>query len=991
MVARASSAWIKRLKMTAWIFVGLLLLYTVSGFWIAPYLIKRELPEFLEQKLGRSAALQEISINPFLLTVELKGFAIQQKKGGRFIGFDEFFVDFELVSVFKQAAVFNEIRLVGLFAAIEKFKDGRFNFDDLLVSPDSKQTKPEDDSPPFPVSITKLEIKEGEVFFEDQSRKSPFHSQISPINLSISDFQTYLDSGSRYQLKANFDSGGSLDWQGDIGITPLRSNGRIKLSEFRAILLWRYIQDLVNFEIIDGAFNLNAQYNVHYKGDVLQVEVSEGNYNLDNLKITRKGHPEPLIDIPRTSLDGIAFDLLKQKLSIALFSSQKAKLHTWVQPDKKMNFMDLFTPLRDDRAVATSTPSAAPQDDAKWLITIGKIALNDYGFLFEDRSLATPASLNFNPLNITLENFSSDRTGKLPLTIRATINQTGHLNVAGDLGLNPVSTVVKLDLKLNVTDFQPYIDPVTRLEFVQGDAIVKGDVDFKLDEHSKPRLKFNGMASIDDFVGRDKLQKEKLLDWKALSFEEVDFNLDPMKIAIKEVIADQPYTRFTINADGTTNFSKVFGGGQTAGATPGRSSHEKDESNKNSPDALVQIDTVTIKNASANFADDSLKPNFATAMESLNGVIRGFSTEKKSRATIDLKGKADRTAPVHIKGQVQFFDPESYTEIGLDFKNLSLGNLTPYSGKFAGYKIEKGKMAVDLNYKIEQKRLVAENNVVINQLTLGDEVESPDAVSLPLSLAIGLLQDNNGVIHIDLPLRGSLDDPEFSIWGMVGDVLLNLITKVVTSPFAALGSLINSDEELDKVGFAPGIAAIEEKQQENLDKVAEALAQRPVLNVEIEGVATEADAEQQFRDNILTAKKSVLAKQNAPETTLPNTPRGQPALSDEEFRRHLLQSYYMQIMGMKNLSLNAPMIDQNLNSEDVLSSARRKVFGKMLSEDGVFRDLAKNRAGAIREYLIAKGLNEERVFLLDVNLKINEESETDSNEWVLSKLTLNAN
>ncbi|MGH8497895.1 MAG: DUF748 domain-containing protein, partial [Methylococcales bacterium] len=956
MATRASSAWIKKRKLAIGIFVGLILLYTVSGFWIAPKLIKHKLPEILAQELGRSASIQEISINPFLLTVELKGFEIQRKKGnGRFVGFDDFFVDFELASVFKQAAVFDEIRLIGLFVAIDKFKDGSFNFDDLLVSSDDKQTKPEDDSPLFPVSIAKLEIREGKVFFEDQSRKSTFQSQISPINLSISDFQTYLDSGSQYQFKANFDSGGVLDWRGDINVTSLRSNGRIKLSEFQAKLLWRYIQDMVNFEIIDGAFNLDAQYSVRHTGDALQIEVTEGKYRLENLKIARKGSPEPLMDIPRLTLDGIAFDLLERKLSITSFSSEKAKLHTWVQPDKEMNFVDLFTPVPDDRAAASSTPPPASPDNSKWLITIRKIALNDCGFLFEDRSLATPASLNFNPLDIALENFSSDRTGILPLSIKATINNTGHLSVAGGLGLNPVSTVVKLDVKLNLTDFQPYIDPVTKFEFVQGDAIVKGDVDFKLDEHSKPWLKFNGMASIDDFIGHDKLQKEKLLDWKALSFEEVDFNLDPMKVAIKEAIADQPYLRFIINADGTTNLSKVFDGNRTAGTKHGKSTQAEDKSNKYSPEALVQIDTVTIKNASANFADDSLKPKFATGMESLNGVIRGFSTDKKSRATIDLKGKADRTAPVHIKGRIQFFDPRNYTDISLGFKNLSLGNLTPYSGKFAGYKIEKGKMSVDLKYKIEQKKLVAENNVVIKQLTLGDEVDSPDAVSLPLSLAIALLQDSDGVIHIDLPLRGSLDDPEFSIWGVLGDVLLNLITKVVTSPFAALGSLINSDEELDKVGFAPGIAEIEEKQKENLDRVAQALAQRPALNVEVEGVATDADAERQFRNNMLTAKKSALAKRKTPETKQPNNPQGQPVLTDEEFRRHLLQAYYMQITVTKNVSPNAPMIDQNLDSKDVLSSARRKVYGRMLSEDGAFRDLARSRASNIREYLISKG------------------------------------
>ncbi|MGH8550534.1 MAG: DUF748 domain-containing protein [Methylococcales bacterium] len=987
----AIPAWIQKLKIPAWIFAGLLSLYAVSGFWLAPYLIKTKLPDILEQRLGRTGSIQEVSINPFLFKVDLKGFTVQSKSGARFVGFDEFFVDFEWSSLIRRAAVFDEIRLAGLFVGIEKFKDGGFNFDDLLVPSGDQKPEPENDSSPFPVRISRLDIREGSVVFEDQSRKRAFRSQISPINLSVSDFQTYLDSGSQVHFKANFDSGGTLDWQGDINITPLRSNGRITLSGFRPILIWRYIEDAVNFEISDGTFNLDAQYSVHHQGDALQVKVSDGKYVLENLKITRKGDAETLIELPQTTLDGISFDLIEQKLSIASFASEKGRIHAWVRPDKEMNFVDVFVPVTDSQAVTPSQPpSTTPSDDSTWLVRVRKVDLNDYGFLFEDRSLATTMKLDFKPLDISLENFSSDLAGTLPFTIKAAINQSGHLDVAGGLGLKPLATVVKLDLKLHLTDFQPYIDPVTKLAFADGDAIVKGDVDFKLKEGSKPQLTFNGMASIDDFVGQDKVQNEKLLDWKTLKFEQVDFNLDPIRVSVKEVIADRAYTRFIINADGTTNFSKVFGGEQAAGGKAGKSTATTQKNAEQSPDPLVQIDTVRVKNASAKFADLSLKPGFATGMESLNGIIRGFSTDKKSRARIDLKGKADQTAPVHIKGQIQFFNPERYTDIGLDFNNLSLSSLTPYSGKFAGYQIEKGNLSVDLKYKIEQKKLLAENNVVIKQLTLGEKVESPDAVSLPLSLAIALLQDADGVINLDLPLRGSLDDPEFSIWGIIGEVLLNLITKVVTSPFAALGSLIDGDEALDSVGFGPGESEIAEGEKEKLGKLAEALAQRPALNIEVKGVATGADAARQFRNGILAANKSELAKQNPNAEKHPAAPKAEPELTDEEFRRHLLRAYYMRVAGMKILALNAPMIDQSLNSGDVLGRARRKVYGTMLSEDAALRDLAQSRGRNIREYLISRGLNQERVFLLDVNLELNDESESDSEKLVLAKLSLTA-
>ncbi|MGR9107473.1 MAG: DUF748 domain-containing protein [Gammaproteobacteria bacterium] len=990
MAPRTIPAWIKKTKIPVLIVLGVVLLYAVSGFWLGPYLIKNQFPKLLAEKAGREGSIQEISINPFLFTVDLKGLSIQRKKGGPFVAFDQFFVDFELSSLVRRALVFDEVRLSGLLVEVERLKHGGFNFDDLLAASEKQEAEPEEEnSAPFPVWINRLEIHESKLVYDDRSRTSPFHSEIAPIDLAIFDFQTYLDKGSKYQFKATLASGGTFDWQGKINLAPLHSAGRIKLSGFQPILIWRYLQDTVNFELRDGVFSLDARYKLHQPAAGIQVEVSDGRYVLENLKIAEKGDSEPVIEIPRLILDGIAFNLLDQKLSIASLASEKARIHGWVRPDnKKMNFEELFRPATSAQQSTASPPSSktAP-DDSKWLITLDNLELNGYRFLFEDRSLASTARLDFNPLAVTLKHFSSDLAGKLPFTIRATVNRSGHLNVDGNLGFNPFSTAAKIDLQLGLPDFQPYIDPVTKLEFEHGEAKVGGDVDFKLDEHSNPLLHFQGLASIEDFIGKDKLQNEKLLDWKTLSFDGVEFNLKPMNVAVKEVTADGAYTRFLINADGTSNFSKVFGGEPQANNE--KQAKAASAGAKSSPEPPIRIDTVTIRNASADFADLSLKPKFATRMEKLNGAIRGLSTERNSRATVDLTGRADRTAPLRIKGQIQVFDPDNFTDISLDFKNLSLSNLTPYSGKFAGYRIKKGKMAVNLKYRIDHHRLAAENNIVIKQLTLGDEVESPDAVSLPLSLAIALLQDANGVIDLDLPLKGSLDDPEFSIWGTLGEVLLNLITKVVTSPFTALASLIDGEEELDQIAFAPGQSEIAEQGKETLGKVAEALAQRPALKIEVEGVANELDAEEFFRKAILAARATP-AKGQPP---IENQRAGlQPSstLTDEEYRRHLLQAYYKQIAGMKYLAPDAPMISQNLNSKEVLESARRKVYSTMLADDAALRDLASERARNIREDLIAQGLDEERIFMLDVDLKPDEESETTTDDTlVFSKLSLN--
>ena len=984
--------WRKKLKIPAIVICVLLILYAVVGFWGLPYLIKSKFPELVKEHMNREGSIQDVSINPFLFKVSLKGLEIKETTGNKFVAFDELFVDFETSSIFKSAVTFDAIRLTGLFVEVDVLKNGKFNFDDLIQPGEEKEEpKPEDeDEGPFPVLISKLDIQRGVVVFKDLSLKTPFHTSIEPIDLSIKNFSTHLDSDSGYQFSAEFEEGGKIDWKGHINVTPLHSDGRIQLAGFRPVLIWKYIQDQVKFKFTDGTYELDAEYKFAMAGGEPQLEIMNGNYKLKNFKLSEKGEDQPVIDIPLVAINDIDVDLAKQLVTIKSVSSQNAKIETWVMESGDLNYQELFA--AKDSGTPKSASSSAGTDDSTgkpWLIKIQHIVLKDYGVNFQDRSLATPMTLNFSPLTLTLDNFSSDLKGKLPLTINSAVNETGHLKVAGTLGLNPIATDVDLDIKLNLPDFQPYIDPVTRFGFGSGEANVKGKVDFKLDQQSNPQLAFNGAASIDKFVGQDKIEKNKLFDWNVLRFDGVDFNLDPMVVNITEVTADQAFVRFIINPDGSTNISKVFAATPEAGDGEQKVEPEGDSSAGEGADAVVKIDTVTIKNMSAMFADNSLKPKFATGLTRLNGTVKGLSTDKKSRASVNLKGRADKTAPLRIKGRMNVFSPDGYTDIAMNFKNLNLTTLTPYSGKFAGRKIEKGKMSMDLKYKLNRRKLNAENKIVLDQLTLGDEVDSPDAVSLPLSLAIALLKDRNGVINIDLPLKGSLDDPEFSIWGLVGDVLLNLMTKIVTSPFAALGSLIEGGEEMGDVAFVSGQAELSEDQKAKLGQVIEALSQRPALRLEIEGIAGAGDirvaAEQQFRDDIIASKKAELQKAAEDD----DQPLPEITVSDEDFHRYLLQAYYMKITGMQHLSVDAPMIDQQLNSETVIKTAREEILGDIKVDTVELRKLAQARAKNIHGYLIEQKLNADRIFLLDVNVEPDADPDADLNT-VISRLSLTA-
>jgi len=254
-----------------------------------------------------------------------------------------------------------------------------------------------------------------------------------------------------------------------------------------------------------------------------------------------------------------------------------------------------------------------------------------------------------------------------------------------------------------------------------------------------------------------------------------------------------------------------------------------------SPVMPISIGTVRIINGSANYADFWIEPNFAVGIQTLNGSIDGLSSDPKSRAKVKLDGKVDRYAPVTINGEMNLLAASVYSDIKMSFKGLELTTMTPYSGHFAGYKIDKGKLSVDLSYKVDQRKLTAEQRFVIDQLQLGAPVESPDAVHLPLKLAVALLKDRNGVIDIPLPISGSLDDPQFKIGPIIWHAVVNLLTKVATAPFAALGHLFGGGhgEEMKYIDFAPGSADLDDASKQKLTALSKALQEHTQLQLDV--------------------------------------------------------------------------------------------------------------------------------------------------------------
>jgi len=266
----------------------------------------------------------------------------------------------------------------------------------------------------------------------------------------------------------------------------------------------------------------------------------------------------------------------------------------------------------------------------------------------------------------------------------------------------------------------------------------------------------------------------------------------------------------------------------------------------------IAIRRVTIDDGEVNFADLSIQPNFAAGIQALAGTVQGLSSDPESRASVKLTGEVNQFSPVAIDGEINLFSAALFTDLNLSFRNMELTTFNPYSGRFAGYSIAKGKLTTDLHYQVQDRKLEAEHHVVIDQLEFGAKTASKDAVTLPIKLAVALLKDRNGVIDISLPVTGTLDDPHFRLAPIIWKVLVNLLLKAVTAPFALLGSLFGGGPDLQFIDFVPGVADLDSAAQTKIKAVGKALTERPQLKLElpiaaVPGLDREAIIEARFR------------------------------------------------------------------------------------------------------------------------------------------------
>lgn len=940
------SNWISYKRKRFWVLV-VVLLYTLLGFFVAPVIIENRLLALAEQDLGRKARVENIAVNPYLLSLRIQGFEVDDEDLVPLVSFDEFFVNFQLSSLFHRAWTFAEIRLVEPFFLFERFNPGDSRLSRLLD--DFSRLHPED-SPPVDTKddgdtlprllVHDLNVRHGQIDVKDNVPETIVETVLMPINISIQTLNTLPDKTGKQSVTIQLADNSRVTLDGRISLTPLESSGEVVLDGLKLDPLIAYLRSSMPLDSLAAKLSTRFTYDVFMdSGGQPEINISDLSMNFEDIAVSGLEQMAEFINIPGIRFSGGRFQYPQQNLAFAKLTIEQPHLKLWLTEEGRLNLLDLV-PASD----STSDDQRDQDTNSAWSVSIDDVQMTGALLELDDDSIEPAASLDIRDLNLSLTGVSNQSGSAMPLQLQGSPEQGGHIAMDGILQLLPE---VSLEGRVKVTKLplqigQPYVQQFSRLQLDSGTI----DSDIELKFSSIDQLEVAGSVSVPEFEISHQQNSSKLLSWHALEIDRFEYAQGNNKLNLSELAFDQLYGIFILDENNTSNISGLLIEQQGSNS----------ESATSSPMQLV-IGGVIVNDSSMDFSDLSLPLPFATYIANLDGNISTIDTSSDVPANINLEGQVDEFGLARINGSINVFDPLKHTDINLKFRNLLMSSLSPYTVDFAGREIDQGKLDVELGYAIDQGILKGTNDLVLSDLKLGRKVDHPGAASLPLSLAVSLLKDANGVIKVDLPVEGDINDPEFQIGGVIWSAVSGFIGKIVSAPFRFLGNLIGADsEELGQFEFLPGRSDLTPPEIEKVGKLELALQQRPELSIEIAGVVDrKLDSIALKKIKLVNAATEILGEEI-------DTRNDQSILLQERFRGLVISMFRERFPDVDTQTIKAGFttLPESGSQKDAIVDelAYANALWKRLLDSEVIKDedllaLAGARADSIREAFIS--------------------------------------
>ncbi|TXD55764.1 DUF748 domain-containing protein [Ralstonia sp. TCR112] len=756
--------------------------------------------------------------------------------------------------------------------------DGAINFAQLGGKPSHAEAKPAKPEPaptakpkPLDVVISKLQLADSTVHWHDATTQPAADLTLEDLRGDIG--VRTLGGPTTLDVGAKLAQGGTLNVKGNTSLEKNTGELELKLEGVKLAGIGPYLRQAGAPQLQNGALSADGKVALDFGPDKFNVRAEPLTASLADLSLAPASGKDTALRAKLLRADVKSFDLSARTLALNEVRADGLQIDALRKKDGTTTLTLLDGPQPAAGKSATPAKSSAKSNapaEKPWAVTVQTLKLDNSAVGFEDQSNSRPVKVRVEPLNVVVQNASTDLGKPVNVQIGAGLGTKGKLDVRGEVVPQPLKADLRVNSQnLSLAGFDPYLDKSLNAAITS--ALLSMDGRLVLNQGKALTVNYQGNATLGNVRLQDRVSSDDFLRWRSLALNRIQANYDGTtpRVRVGAVALSTFYARIIINPNGRLNLQDIrvqpteerrsltqsepaSASGAAASApaaapvvasapTAAPASAVTVTATGPTPKAGgadLRVDAITLQDGNIRFTDNFVKPNYTANLTAIGGSIGTISTAaNQTPADVTLRGSVDSTAPVDIHGKVNPLAPTAFVDLTAKADGVELTNLTPYSAKYAGYPITKGKLTMDLHYLLDQGKLTADNHIFIDQLTFGDRVESKDATNLPVRLAVALLKNSRGEIDVRVPVSGSLDDPQFSIGGVILRAFVNLIARAVTAPFSLLASAFGGSggEELGYIEFDPGTSNISQASVAKLDKLATALKDRPALKVDIVG------------------------------------------------------------------------------------------------------------------------------------------------------------
>lgn len=797
--------------------------------------------KYMHDTYGRQLETGWVLLNPFTISLDISDARLNDTNGELFVAFSNASINLSLGSMWQPGWVFDALTLQGLDLEVTRITENKYNFSDLLNSNEESATTSSDGSSMPRVTVHDLTLQSDVLMIKDLARKTPYGSQWSGLQIHMLDASTVRQEGKPYTVTVEGESGGKLAWNGEISIPQGNSTGHLSVTNLYLRNLWLFAEPWLQFELKDGRLAVEGKYQINWN-DALSYSVSDGQIGLSSIDIL----PKSLTDLPNTALSLAALDITDiavnsatKTVALGVASVGQLAVSGWMR-ESGISLEQMFAV----ELPASADSADAESDGSRWKLSVNEAKLLNSELHWRS-PFTEPELLDVQQIGASIGPITWPLSGESQISVDVAMTEKAQITARGTLAMADGNAAIDYTLDaLPLSWFNPNLPDALKAKVTSGTIALKGHVNLK--NYTPTSITLDG--SIREFSARSEDEETELTGWDLVRFQGLAADIEAHTLTL-EKLAIETYTgRLHIQEDGSINASNIWK------AEVGEQAQEVTDNLTQEKPWAISLPSITITDSEIDYMDRSLPIYFRTVIGDIEGEVLNLSSRPGKSASVEIKGSVDGYAPVALTGSVAPFAEQPDLNLKLTFDGVDMAGLSPYSSTYAGYKIDRGLLALQLDYTLKNNQLQGNNSVVIDKLKLGDKIASDKAVDIPLGLALAILTDANGVIDMQVPVSGDINSPDFELSGIIFKAFINLLTKAITAPFTLLAGLVDSAQDLQFIAFGSGSVALTDTAKEKLAQLSKALDQRPNLSLVITGRLNIQADQERMQKNALDAQ-----------------------------------------------------------------------------------------------------------------------------------------